>query len=122
MDDRVDALGIHAGDVVAVGTLAEVKARMQDLKLTYTIQDLGGRTLLPGLVEPHAHIVQSCAMDGWLNLGAIVNDVDTDPDSQTFNHDERQNQRLRPVYDWNWLKTTIQALSLIHISEPTRPY
>jgi len=36
MDDRVDALGIHAGDVVAVGTLAEVKERMQNLKLTYT--------------------------------------------------------------------------------------
>ncbi|MGE8413690.1 MAG: amidohydrolase [Pseudomonas sp.] len=109
MDDRVEALGIHAGDVVAVGTLAEVKARMQDLNITYAIQDLGGRTLLPGLVEPHAHIVQSCAMDGWLNLGAIVNDVDTDPDSKAFNHDEQQNQRLRPVYDWNWLKSTIQA-------------
>lgn len=99
MDERVEALGIHAGDVVASGTLAAVEARMKTLGITYKKQSLNGRTLLPGLIEPHAHIVQSCAMEGWLNLGAI----DTD------NPDEHKNQRLRPTYDWQWLKSTIQA-------------
>jgi predicted amidohydrolase YtcJ len=98
MDERVEALGIHAGDVVAAGTLAAVEARMQALGIAYRKQSLNGRTLLPGLIEPHAHIVQSCAMEGWLNLGAI--------DSDSL--DEHKNQRLRPLYDWSWLKTTIR--------------
>ncbi|WP_421549592.1 amidohydrolase [Pseudomonas sp. QD4] len=103
MDDRVDALGIHAGDVVASGTLADVEARMQALGIDYKKQSLHGKTLLPGLVEPHAHIVQSCAMDGWLNLGAIEpDDADTDP------HTEKKSQRLRPLYTWDWLTKTIQ--------------
>ncbi|NBF11478.1 amidohydrolase [Pseudomonas sp. Fl4BN1] len=99
MDERVEALGIHAGDVVASGTLAVVEARMKALGIAYKKQSLGGKTLLPGLVEPHAHIVQSCAMEGWLNLGAV----------DTENPDEKKNQRLRPVYDWGWLKDTIQS-------------
>lgn len=99
MDERVEALGIHAGDVVASGTLASVEARMQALGIDYDKQPLNGKTLLPGLIEPHAHIVQSCAMDGWLNLGAI----DTD------NPDEHKNQRLRPTYNWDWLTHTIQS-------------
>lgn len=72
MDERVEALGIHAGDVVASGTLAAVEARMNALGITYKKQSLNGRTLLPGLIEPHAHIVQSCAMEGWLNLGPSI--------------------------------------------------
>lgn len=104
MEQRVEALGIHAGDVVASGTLAAVEARMQALGIEYKRQSLQGKTLLPGLVEPHAHIVQSCAMDGWLNLGAIEPEpLDSDPQS------DPRSQRLRPVYNWNWLKETIQS-------------
>lgn len=104
MEDRVEALGIHAGDVVASGTLAAVEARMQALGIEYKKQSLHGKTLLPGLVEPHAHIVQSCAMDGWLNLGAIEPDpLDSDPQQ------DHRSQRLRPVYNWTWLKETIQS-------------
>jgi predicted amidohydrolase YtcJ len=103
MDERVEALGIHAGDVVAAGTLAAVEARMQALGIDYKKQSLHGKTLLPGLVEPHAHIVQSCAMDGWLNLGAIEPD-----DGDTQQAPEKNSQRLRPLYTWGWLKQTIQ--------------
>ncbi|MDF2399793.1 amidohydrolase family protein [Pseudomonas sp. 3MA1] len=104
MEQRVEALGIHAGDVVASGTLAAVEARMQALGIEYKRQSLQGKTLLPGLVEPHAHIVQSCAMDGWLNLGAIEPEpLDSDPQS------DPRSQRLRPVYNWNWLRETIQS-------------
>jgi len=94
MDERVGALGIHAGDVVASGTLEAVEASMQAKGITnYQVRSLHGKTLLPGLIEPHAHIVQTCAMTGWLNLGAI----------------EEETQRLRPTYDWNWLKEQIQS-------------
>ncbi|MGZ0785120.1 amidohydrolase [Pseudomonas saponiphila] len=104
MEQRVEALGIHAGDVVASGTLAAVEARMQALGIEYKKQSLHGKTLLPGLVEPHAHIVQSCAMDGWLNLGAIEPDpLASDPQQ------DQSSQRLRPLYNWNWLKETIQG-------------
>ncbi|MGE7955473.1 amidohydrolase [Pseudomonas sp. NPDC089530] len=96
MSERVEALGIHAGDVVASGPLARVEARMQALGIAYKVQSLNGKTLLPGLIEPHVHIVQSCAIEGWWNLGP-------------FDDDPRDNQRLRKEpYDWNWMKLFIQ--------------
>ncbi|NWA24489.1 amidohydrolase family protein [Pseudomonas gingeri] len=91
MDEQVEALGIHGGDVVASGSLAHVQAQMQAKGIAYKTRHLNGKTLLPGLVEPHIHIVQSCVMQGWLDLGPI----------------DEQTQRLRPSYDWNYLKQTI---------------
>ncbi|WP_338524124.1 amidohydrolase [Pseudomonas batumici] len=91
VDERVEALGIHGGDVVASGTLADVQARMRAKGIAYTMYPLKGKTLLPGLIEPHIHIVQSSVMQGWLDLGAI----------------DEKTQQLREIYDWNYLKTTI---------------
>ncbi|MGC5702179.1 amidohydrolase family protein [Pseudomonas sp. NFXW11] len=112
MDDRVEALGIHAGDVVAVGSLAEVEQRMRQLGIAYRTQSLAGKTLLPGLVEPHAHIVQSCAMAGWENLGALWTPDDDDGDHTTIDTDEfdRKIQRFRPNYDWDWLNDRIRKI------------
>ncbi|AXK52905.1 amidohydrolase [Pseudomonas protegens] len=93
MDERVEALGIHAGDVVASGTLADVESRLRALGIAYRVQSLEGRTLLPGLVEPHAHIVQSCAMEDWIPVGAF----------------DQERQRLRETYDWNWLVETLRS-------------
>ncbi|OLF53028.1 amidohydrolase [Pseudomonas chlororaphis] len=92
MSERVEALGIHAGDVVATGTLALVEARMRALGIAYKVRSLEGKTLLPGLIEPHVHIVQSCAIEDWRDLGPFGDD-----------------QRLRKEpYDWRWLKQHIQ--------------
>lgn len=91
MKERVDALGIHGGDVVASGTLAYVQQCMKDRGIHYKTYPLNGKTLIPGLIEPHMHIVQSCIMEGWVDLGPI--------DSAT--------QRLKPRYDWSWLKKRI---------------
>lgn len=91
MDEQVEALGIHGGEVVASGTLADVQAHMRAKGIAYKTQVLNGKTLLPGLIEPHIHIVQSCAMQGWLDLGPI----------------DEQTQRLRPDYGWNHLKEVI---------------
>ncbi len=91
MDEQVEALGIHGGDVVASGSLADVQARMQAKGIAYKIYPLKDKTLLPGLIEPHIHIVQSCVMSGWLDLGPI----------------DKETQRLQETYDWNHLKTII---------------
>ncbi|UQS18156.1 amidohydrolase [Pseudomonas sp. HS6] len=93
MDEQVEALGIHGGDVVASGTLAHVQERMKAKGIKYTTRSLGGKTLLPGLIEPHMHIVQSCVMDGWVNLGPI----------------DEHTQKLTPLYNWDTLKGTLQA-------------
>lgn len=68
--DRVDALGVHDGRVIAAGDLATVKTAMQD----YPYQNLQlqeGQTLLPGFVEPHAHIVMSAMMAYFHDFGAF---------------------------------------------------
>ncbi|WP_192558576.1 amidohydrolase [Pseudomonas allokribbensis] len=91
MDEQVEALGIHGGDVVATGTLAHVQERMKAKGIKYTTRSLGDKTLLPGLIEPHMHIVQSCVMDGWVNLGPI----------------DEETQQLNKRYDWDTLKEKI---------------
>ena len=57
MDDahpRAEAVAVTAGRIVAVGTAAEVMAlRGPGTKVV----EAGGRTLLPGFVESHLHLV-----------------------------------------------------------------
>jgi predicted amidohydrolase YtcJ len=49
---RVEAVAVTGGKIIAVGSLAEVSA----LKGPNTLMvDLGGRTLVPGFVDPHGH-------------------------------------------------------------------
>ncbi|MEB0227256.1 amidohydrolase [Pseudomonas sp. 10S4] len=113
MDERVEALGIHGGDVVASGSLGHVQAHMKAKGIAWTTRQLDGKTLLPGLIEPHVHIVQTCAIEGWLDLGAIQDS--SNPDDVKGPRDIKQDQRLRPRYDWNWLKEEINK----HIPEDT---
>lgn len=109
MDDRVEALAIHGGDVVASGSLADVRARMKAKGINCKTQQLEGKTLLPGLIEPHVHIVQTSAIQGWLDLGAIV---ELSPADLAKDRSDpaalKKDQRLRPRYDWNWLKDEIR--------------
>ncbi|MBK5528473.1 amidohydrolase family protein [Pseudomonas sp. TH06] len=91
MHEQVEALGIHRGDVIASGTLADVQACMDTQGIQYKTRSLAGKTLLPGLIEPHIHIVQSCLMDSWLDLGPI----------------DKETQRLRQSYDWAYLQRII---------------
>jgi predicted amidohydrolase YtcJ len=57
MDDaamRVEAVAAKDGRIIGVGTLAEITA----LRGPETeVIDLGGRTMLPGFIDPHGHIV-----------------------------------------------------------------
>uniref|UniRef100_A0A7S2W8D0 Amidohydrolase 3 domain-containing protein n=1 Tax=Mucochytrium quahogii TaxID=96639 RepID=A0A7S2W8D0_9STRA len=63
IEDTVEAMGIEDGLVVATGTLDQVKERMVNGFETIALQP--GQTLIPGLIEPHAHIVPSAALRSW---------------------------------------------------------
>lgn len=55
-----EAIAIQGERILAVGTLAEVKqAAGEEAELI----DLNGRTLMPGLIDPHTHILIGALMD-----------------------------------------------------------
>lgn len=55
---EVEAIAVTDGKIVALGTTAEVET----LKgATTTVTDLGGKTLLPGFIDAHGHIVDYTA-------------------------------------------------------------
>ncbi|WP_434391607.1 amidohydrolase [Melittangium boletus] len=90
--ETVEALGIHGGKVVAAGTLAAVQAALSSQGITYTTRQLSaGQTLLPGLIEPHVHIVPTAMTGGWLSLNRI------------------SGQNLMATYDTAWMTQTLQA-------------
>lgn len=64
-----EAIAVRAGRIVAVGSLQELEAwRTTDTQMIH----LGGKTLLPGFVDPHMHCTFAL-LDGWLDLGPFVN-------------------------------------------------
>lgn len=70
--DTVEAIGFADGTVVSVGTEATVSAFMQSNYPGYVAKELqGGQTLLPGLIEPHVHLVPTAMLMGWTDLGAF---------------------------------------------------
>lgn len=68
--DVVEAVGFAKGKVVAVGKLSAVKQRM--IESGFSIYELvtleHDQALLPGLIEPHVHIVPTAMTMSWLNL------------------------------------------------------
>ncbi|EJL6522200.1 amidohydrolase [Vibrio cholerae] len=68
--DVVEAVGFAKGKVVAVGTLAAVKQHM--IENGFSVYELvtleHDQTLLPGLIEPHVHIVPTAMTMSWLDL------------------------------------------------------
>lgn len=90
--DTVEAIGIHDGKVVAVGTLQSVTDTMNSNGITHKTKKLKKQqTLLPGLIEPHVHIVPSALTGSWLDLGPY------------------KGQDLRKVYDKTWLSKQIKV-------------
>ena len=64
---RAEAVGFAAGRIVAVGSHAEVTAALPDARVI----DAGGRSLLPGFVESHLHLVLGGAELSQLQLGGV---------------------------------------------------
>lgn len=68
----VDAIGIAGGNVVITGTVDTVQSYMQQNHPDFQQKVLEGEeTLLPGLIEPHVHIVPTALLMGWLDLGGF---------------------------------------------------
>ena len=65
---RVDALAIRGERILAIGSVQEVETRRgPDTRIV----NLDGRTLLPGLIDPHMHFV-FVLFDDWINVGPIT--------------------------------------------------
>ena len=89
--DTVEAIGIDNGKVIAVGDLASVENEMNTQGIQFDRKELSnGQSLLPGLIEPHVHIVSEALADGFADFGGF------------------DQEKLRVGYDQNWLTTVIQ--------------
>lgn len=65
---EAEAVAVKDGRITAVGTLAEVRAAEQ--AGATTMEDLHGRTLLPGLIDPHSHFIDSLSLGDRVNVSA----------------------------------------------------
>lgn len=71
MDDaapEVEAVAVKDGRITAVGTLAEVSEA--ERAGATTMEDLRGRTLLPGFIDPHSHFIDSLSLADRVNVSA----------------------------------------------------
>ena len=65
----VESVGIADGKVVVTGTKDQVEEYMKQHYQGFQRKELAGtQTLLPGLIEPHVHMVPTAMMQGWLDL------------------------------------------------------
>jgi predicted amidohydrolase YtcJ len=64
---EAEAIAIRGNRIIAVGSLAEVRA---EAAAGAGEGDLAGRTLLPGFIDPHTHVVSGSAVDSNMtNVG-----------------------------------------------------
>ncbi|WP_353561068.1 amidohydrolase [Pyruvatibacter sp. HU-CL02332] len=63
-----EALAIDGDKILAVGSLDDVKASVPD---TATIVDAGGKTILPGFIEPHMHFFPIAMLSRFEDVGAV---------------------------------------------------
>lgn len=97
--NKVAALGISSGKIKVTGALEQVQTVMRDSAPHATLVNLQGRTLLPGFIEPHMHILPSALFLSWVQLGPFLG------------------QRLRPGYNKAWIAQQLQqALSQLNTS------
>lgn len=65
----IDAIGFADGKVVVTGTVDQVETYMNEKHSGFQRKELTGtQTLLPGLIEPHVHMIPTAMMTGWLDL------------------------------------------------------
>jgi predicted amidohydrolase YtcJ len=75
-NEEVEALAVKDGKIVALGQQADIKKNWSGAKTK--VIDLNGRTLMPGFVEPHVHIVLTSMVEGlWLDLSNFTLPYDT---------------------------------------------
>jgi predicted amidohydrolase YtcJ len=65
---EAEALAMRDGRILAVGSEAEVRAAAGDDAMAV---DRPGATILPGFIEPHAHVLPTALFGSWEDLGAL---------------------------------------------------
>lgn len=71
--DKVEAIGIADGNVVVTGKKEDVATFMNQNYQGYQTRELtDGQTLLPGLIEPHVHIVPAAMMAEWIDVSPFT--------------------------------------------------
>eukprot|EP00178_Gracilaria_changii_P023247 TRINITY_DN70557_c0_g1_i1.p1 TRINITY_DN70557_c0_g1~~TRINITY_DN70557_c0_g1_i1.p1 ORF type:complete len:620 (+),score=75.83 TRINITY_DN70557_c0_g1_i1:282-2141(+) len=60
----VDAIAFNGNTIVKVGSLQNCKLALPGANVV----DLGGKTMLPGLIEPHIHLLSSAIFGTWLDV------------------------------------------------------
>ena len=86
VDMVVESIGFHDGKVAAVGSKEEVTTKMDTLGVNYTTAKLfEGQTLLPGMIEPHVHIISTAMiLTAWNDFGPFDGQDMRDPYNSTF--------------------------------------
>lgn len=100
--ETVPAIGFANGQVAVTGTEAEVQSFMQQNHPGYTAKVLvSGQTLLPGLIEPHVHIVPTALLMGWLDLGRFQGqDLESEYNTDTLSDSLLNNVPNVKVGEW----------------------
>lgn len=104
-EQRVKALGIADGQVIASGDLADVRKAMADYAPVIERPLTADEALLPGLIDPHAHLVTSALMTTWADLSPF------------------DGQNLHPRYDRQEIARRLQdAVAAAHAATPPRKW
>ena len=75
-NEEVEALAIKGGKIVSVGSKAAVTKEWQDSSTK--IVNLQGKTLIPGLIDPHIHTILTAMSEYvWLDLSNFTTNYDT---------------------------------------------
>ncbi|CAG9201506.1 Amidohydrolase 3 [Burkholderia gladioli] len=68
---RVEAIGIADRKVIVVGSLEAVRAQIHGQNFAEPVTEYAlaaGQALLPGLIDPHAHLMTSALVKSWTDL------------------------------------------------------
>lgn len=67
MADGASAILVSGGEILAVGSAEKVKEQLG--KEAFVTIDMGGKFVLPGFVDPHAHPLMYGQMMDWVDVG-----------------------------------------------------
>ena len=65
---NAEAIAIKDGKIVAVGSRAEVEKANKGANTQMV--DLAGKTMIPGIIDPHSHFINSLAMESQANVSS----------------------------------------------------
>lgn len=90
---QAEAIAIRGNQILAVGTDAAVRAAAG---AGAKVVELRGRVMLPGFIEPHAHVLAGAVVDSLMDYVGMVRFASTD---QVLEH-LRAKARITPPGEW----------------------